>query len=190
MKQMLRFLIALVCVSQVLGVLGCSDVAKRKKQSLARLRYSCSTPAMVFRRDAIVAALNEATPESLKRPHVVSAMFRGNIEKKLGFIIVDWISIRPLADGLILNLQDADTVRIPLHEDILAYNKNEAENLLFFDLAIGQKSHPDIWRHIRIESIASVQLTKEGNPVSNICKFRVVSTTTSGHVADEGNVAR
>ena len=177
MKRIAQFIVMMICTSLLMG---CADVARRQKESLARLDYTGGTAAQRHIRDRLVAALQEATGKSLKTPHVVSAVFAGNLEEKKGFIVVDWISAQPGSDGLILNMEDGVAVTCAISEAYLKENEKESKSLVCFQAAIGALSHPDLWRDLQIESIISIQLTKDGAPVSNVCKFRTMQQQESG----------
>ena len=128
---------------------------------------------MRYVRDRLVDALQRSSSSDLRQPHLVNIAFHGRSpDAKEAQILFDWIASPPNADGAILTMQDESTLQVTFHQAYLDENQEESQSHAICQASVGRILQPDVWSRIDVDTIVSGQLTRQGQPVSNVCPFR------------------
>lgn len=156
-----------------LTVVGCGKFDNRRQKSLEGLNWSGGTPELKYVRDQLVRAIENSTAGSLRKPNLVSVCFLGQSpDGENAHITFDWIAYPPTADGADLQMKDGSTVKCMFHQAYVNENQKESEYNVICQASVGRALQPDLWDRIDVDAIESAQLTKNGEPVSNVCTFR------------------
>jgi len=144
---------------------------RRYNNTLNRLDYGCLGKSRM-RRDALTNVLKDAHgPEGLKTPRIAIAYYFAD-GRKIG-IILHWVSLMPMANGVILKSKKGE-VNYLFPDVDLEYNKQMAQNILIFNAVIffTEKEIPSLI----YDKNVSVILSKDGVPISNEFPLEIIHT--------------